>query len=116
MKVALLNLFPDLAFDQEGERLAGTTGSLAHLRELIRDQRIRDTARGQFLAGREGRRTRVSLGKQAAYMGLVNFAGLSPLGAIEVEIEDDDLDAVIDDVAESTLERKVTPSARSEGT
>jgi predicted RNA binding protein with dsRBD fold (UPF0201 family) len=110
--MALLNLFPDLHFEQEGGIVVGTTRRLDRLRELIRNQKIRDTARGQFLGGRDGDRTRVSLSKQAAYMGLVNFATPSPLGAITVEIEDADLTAVIDYVAEST----VRPPDRTAGT
>ncbi len=116
VKRALLNLFPDLAFEREDAVVAGTTASLEKLRELIRNQRIRDTARGQFYAGRFRERTQVALSKQAAYMGIVNFAVGSPLGDIVVTIESDDLTAVLDAVAESTLRRDVKPSDRSEGT
>lgn len=116
MKVAVLNLFPDLAFEREDDRVAGTTVSLEKLRELIRNQKIRDTARGQFLAGRQGDRTRVRLSKQAAYVGVVNFTSGAPLGDIVVEIEADDLASVIDFVAESTVERPLTPTARNAGT
>ena len=116
VKLALLKLFPDLAFESEEDRIIGTTDSLATLRELIRSQRIRDTARGQFLAGRFRDRTRVVLNKQAAYVGVVNFAAGSPLGDIEVEVESDDLAATIEDVAESTVRPRVTPSARIGGT
>ena len=103
---ALRNLFPDLQLEFQEDRLTGTTGSLERLRQRIRDQRIRDTARRQLLAGRRGDRTSVSLSKQAAFVGVVNFAAGSPLGDILVEIEADDLSAVIDDVAESTVDRK----------
>ncbi len=116
VKAALLNLFPDLAFEREDELLVATTASLDRLREFIRTQRIRDTARGQFLAGRHGDRTRIILSKQAAFVSVVNFAAGSPLGDILVEIESDDLSTVIDYVAESTTGRSLTPSARSEGT
>lgn len=113
---AVLNLFPDLAIERDDDRIVGTTESLETLRDLIRTQRIRDTARGQLLAGRFRDRTRITLSKQAAFMGVVNFAAGSPLGDIEVDIESDDLAAVIDRVAESTVHREVRPSARSEGT
>jgi len=116
VKVALLQLFPDLRFEREDELVVGTTENLDRLRELIRNQRIRDTARGQFLKGRNADRTQVSLSKQAAYMGLVNFAAPSPLGAVLVEIQDPDLTSVIDYVAESTVEPKLKPSDRSGGT
>ena len=100
---ALRNLFPDLDLDAREDRVEGTTGSLDRLRELIRNQRIRDTARRVFRAGRVGDRSVVSLSKQAAFAGVVNFAAGSALGDIVVEIESDDLDRWIDFVAESTL-------------
>jgi predicted RNA binding protein with dsRBD fold (UPF0201 family) len=102
---ALRNLFPDLRLESLEGRVVGTTESLERLRQRIRDQRIRDTARRQLRAGRQGDRTTVSLSKQAAFVGVVNFAAGSPLGDIVVEIESDALDAVIDDVAESTVGR-----------
>lgn len=116
VKLAVLNLFPDMKFEQEDDLLVGTAESLERLRELIRNQKIRDTARAQFLAGRQRDRTRVALNKQAAFMGVVNFSVGAPLGDIDVEIASDDLTATIDFVAESTVPPKVRPSARSEGT
>ncbi len=102
---AVRALFPDVQLIAKPEgRVVGTTESVEHLREQIRNQRIRDTARRQLLAGRHGNRTTVILSKQAAFMGIVNFAAASsPLGDVVVEIESDTLDAVIDYVAESTV-------------
>lgn len=110
---ALLNVFPDLRIDASEDALRGTTESLDRLRELIRKLRIRDTARRVLLRGREGDRTRFDLSKQAAFSGRVSFAADSPLGDIAVEIESDRLEDVIDFVAESTIERRPTPSARN---
>ncbi len=106
VETALRNLFPDLRIEPAPGRIVGTTENLDRLRELIRTQRIRDTARRQLLAGRRGNRTTVSLSKQAAFVGVVNFAASSPLGDIVVEIESDDLGAAIDYVAESTVASK----------
>src|SRR2546425_10232768 len=103
---ALRNLFPDLRVESTEGRISGTTETLDRLRELIRTQRIRDTARRQLLAGRREDRTEVSLSKQAAFVGVVNFAASSPLGDITVEIESDELEAAIDHVAESTVAPK----------
>jgi len=100
---ALRNMFPDLRIETTEHRIGGTTENLDRLRELIRNQRIRDTARRQLVAGRRENRTRVSLSKQAAFVGVVNFAASSPLGDIVVEIESDDLEAAIDYIAESTV-------------
>ncbi|HKW43138.1 MAG TPA: hypothetical protein VJP06_03025, partial [Thermoplasmata archaeon] len=103
---AVRNLFPDLVVEVAGDRVIGTTSDLGHLRERIRNQKIRDTARRQLIAARNGDRTTVSLSKQAAFVGVLNFAASSPLGDIVVEIESDDLAAVIDVLAESTMEPK----------
>lgn len=108
------NLFPDLAIERAEGRLVGVTHHLDRLRELIRDERIRDTARGQLLAGRHGDRTTIRLSKQAAFTGAVNFAAGSPLGDLVVEIEDPDLMAVVDDVAASTVAPRLKSSGRSE--
>src|SRR2546428_4751315 len=103
---ALRNLFPDLRIESAEHRIGGTTENLDRLRELIRNQRIRDTARRQLVAGRRGNRITVSLSKQAAVVGVVNFAASSPLRGIAVEIESDDLQAAIDYIAESTVAPK----------
>ena len=103
---ALRRLFPDVRLESRDGRLEGTTENLDMFRQRIRDQRIRDTARRRLLAGRQGGRTTVTLSKQAAAIGIVNFSAGAPLGDIVVEIESDDLEAVIDHVAESTVERK----------
>ena len=116
VEAALLRLFPDLALERGDDRIVGTSSSLEALRELIRNQRIRDTARGQFLAGRLGNRTRGARSKQAAAGGVVNFSAGAPLGDVVVDIESDDLAGVIDYVAESTVDRPVRPSGRSGGT
>ena len=102
---AVRNLFPDLRLESTADRVVGVTDRLDRLREQIRTQRIRDTARRQLLAGRLGDQTTVSLSKQAAFVGVVNFAASTALGDIRVEIESDDLAAVIDYVAESTVSK-----------
>jgi len=106
VRTALANLFPDLRISRDDDVIEGETGSLERLKELIRNQRIRDTTRKQLLAARRGTLLRVSLSKQAAAVGRVNFSGGSPLGDIDVEIESDDLDGVIDDLAERTVATK----------
>ena len=103
MHAALTNLFPDLSITRDDDAIEGETASIDRLRDLIRTQRIRDTARAQLLAARRGTVARVRLGKQAAVAGRVNFSSGSPLGDIEVEIESDDLGRLIDDLAESTV-------------
>lgn len=103
---ALANLFPELRVEVRAEAVVGETDSLDRLRDLVRNQKIRDTARSQLRQARQGDRITISLSKQAAYAGRVNFSASSPLGDIEIVIEADDPDAVIDFVAESTVEPK----------
>lgn len=71
-----------------GELVAVAPG-LERLRELIRSERIPDSARGVMLAGLSegGGRARFLLGKQAAAAGRVHFGPLrSPLGDLEVTL------------------------------
>ncbi|MBI4416114.1 MAG: coaE operon protein [Euryarchaeota archaeon] len=117
VKLACLNLFPDLAFREERDALVGEAASLEKFRELVRNQKIRDTARDVLIKGRQGNLTSFRLSKQAAFVGRVNFAAPAPLGDIHVTVEDEDLDALIDYVAASTVgHRLVKPNDRSEGT
>src|SRR3989442_15603874 len=99
---ALRNIFPDVRIKSTEGRIVGTTENLDRLREVIRTQRIPDTARRQLLAGRRGDRNTVSLSKQAAFVGVVNFAASSPPGDHPVEVQYDDLGAVIGHFAEVT--------------
>lgn len=110
----LRSLFPDLLIEPIEGRLSGTTDRLDRLRDRIRDQRIRDTARRQLLGGRVGDRTTIRLSKEAASVGVANFAAGSPLGDITVEIESDALQATIDEVAASTVEAGPRRSDRIE--
>lgn len=116
VKVALLNVFPDLAFPSEGDVLVGEGSDLERFRELVRAQRIRDTTRDVLIRGRQGDTIRFALNKQAAYAGRVNFGGGAPLGEIRVTLEDPDTDALIDRLAESTVGRRLTSRPRTEGT
>lgn len=108
VKMACLNVFHDLVFVEGEDRLVGEGSSLERFRDLVRNQRIRDTARGVLLHGRVGSVMQFSLNKQAAYVGRVNFGTGAPLGDLAVTVEDSDLDALIDRVAESTVGRRLT--------
>ncbi|HEV8594618.1 MAG TPA: RNA-binding domain-containing protein [Thermoplasmata archaeon] len=116
VKRACLNLFPDLTFVETDEGLVGEGSDLEYLRELIRNQKIRDSARDILIRGRSENTIRFSLNKQAAYVGRVNVGTGSPLGDLAVTIEDPDVDALIDRVAESTLGRRLSGPDRTEGT
>jgi predicted RNA binding protein with dsRBD fold (UPF0201 family) len=108
VKLACLNVFPDLTFSAEDDVLQGEGTSLDRFRDLVRTQRIRDTAREVLVRGRRGGVLHFSLNKQAAYVGRVNFGAGAPLGDVAVTVEDEDVDALIDRVAESTVGKRLT--------
>lgn len=93
VRLALVNVFPGAEVrDGEGEVRADVP-DLARLRELVRSQRIPDTARGVMLAGLtdDGLRSRFRLGKQAAAAGRAHFGPIrEPLGEIVVELRGDE--------------------------
>ena len=77
---------------------------LATLRNLIRQERIRTTARAIFLRNATDQILRIYLNKQAAFMGRVSFCapvGESPHGPVSIKIEsgEGEMQAVIDYLA-----------------
>ncbi len=97
---AVENLFLNTEFKKTGGFLEGSgrdRNDLAAFKELLARQQIRDTAR-RFLSKRmDGNGVSFELNKQAAFMGKVNFVDFEvALGAIGVEIEDDDLEGLVD--------------------
>lgn len=99
VKKALLNIFPELEVELIKEKLAGKTDNLDKFKELLRNQKIRSTARGLFLKNKRGSELRFQLNKQAAWVGKLNFTEEpQPLGSIQVIIENRNLDGIIDDL------------------
>jgi len=96
VRAAVLNVFPDATFVKSEGALVAEAASLDRLREMFRTQRIRDTARSVLRSSRNGIEIRFSLNKQAAFVGRVNFAPPSPMGRIEVTIEDENPESIID--------------------
>lgn len=105
VRAAIAAIFPDAELELGDEGFEGTCPSLDSFGKLIRRQRILDAARAVLLKNMHGRRTHMSLNKQVATVGKVSFADRRPvLGAIEVSVEDDDLEALIDRVAPMTVD------------
>lgn len=96
---SMLNIFPDLQIERKEEDLVGTTESTETLEKLLREQQIRSVARAIFLKSVDGNKLRFRLNKQVAFVGKVSFAERSPLGEIEVIIEDERLLDLIDIIA-----------------
>ena len=106
VKNALLSIFPTGEFTVSDGRMSGEA-DLERFSQLIRKQRILDTARSMMLRGmgRSSRKTRFSLNKQVATVGKVSFVEYRiALGTVEVTVEDDDLEAFIDRVAPVTVD------------
>ena len=75
---------------------------LVTLRNLIRQERIRNAARSIILNRTRGNKMRLYLNKQAALVNRVSFCepvGESPLGPISVEIDTETPETVIDFLA-----------------
>ena len=105
IKKAVKNIF-DINLKKEGNYIMGEStkiSSLNILKEKLKDQAIRDTARSILLNSLTDKKLSFSLNKQAAFVGVVNFQEKSKLGVMEVEIESDDIMKIIDLIAPSTL-------------
>jgi predicted RNA binding protein with dsRBD fold (UPF0201 family) len=92
VRAALLSLFPGAAVRREDGALVAEPRDLERFRELVRSERIPDSARGVMLAGlaEDGLRARFHVGKQAAAAGRAHFGALrEPLGSIEVALWSD---------------------------
>jgi len=80
---AVKNLFPDAKIKIEDSRLFAKARDLSTFRELLRRQKILDTARAEFIRNRRGEEVTVYLNKQTATVSRINFceedAVLSPL-------------------------------------
>ena len=101
---AVLSIFPDAELEETGFGLKGTA-TLKHFSNQIRKQKILDATRGVMLKNMRGNKTWINLNKQVATVGKVSYVDKNPvLGAIEVCIEDDDLEGLIDIVAPVTVD------------
>ncbi len=80
---AIKNIFPDAEIEIEDGKLRARAWDLKKFRDLLRRQRILDTARSELLRGRSGNEITIYLNKQTAYISKVNFADedaiLSPI-------------------------------------
>ncbi len=105
VRAAVLSIFPDAELELGEDGFSGRAGSLDAFGRRIRSQRILDAARSVLLRNLRGDRTSMSLNKQVATVGKVSFADRNPvLGAIEVTVEGEDLEAYIDRVAPMTVD------------
>ncbi len=80
--------------------------SLEKIYLLLRSQGIITSARKLFLKKVRGNNLNFELNKQAAYVGAVNLAGNSHLGAIHITIKSEDIISLIDWMAPDIKEGK----------
>ena len=97
----------------DGNRLAVAESRditpLLKVYELLRRQRILDTARSVFIRGSSGNVLSVKLNKQVAFQGIISFVDSddeSPLGAINLVVVSDKLREIIDWLAPRTAHGK----------
>ncbi len=97
VEIAIKNIFPDalLQLEKDGENRLTGKASLQRLQELLKKQKIGDTARMEFFKCMVGDKIEFVLNKQVAYIGKVNF-GKGSLGGIYVRIETEDAEKLID--------------------
>lgn len=101
---ALFKVFPECSLDEYEGGYIGRCSSPDRFKEIIRNLRIRDTARGVMLRGKRGNRTSFTINKQVAFVGKISFVeDAPPLGGIDVVIEDENLERLIDSIAPSTV-------------
>ncbi len=71
---AVRNIFPDADVEISEGRLKARAWDLRKFRELLRIQRILDTARSELFRGRTDNEITILLNKQTAYVSKINFA------------------------------------------
>jgi len=84
--------------DSEIRFASEEVGSLAYLRDQLRDRRVRGAARRLLTDARHGRVTELMVNRQAAAAGVVVLCGSqdeSPLGPIFLRIESNQMDELI---------------------
>jgi hypothetical protein len=106
VKDAVLNIFPEAELTERHGEVVGEAHSMEHFSELLHEQEILDTARNQFFDGVRSDGFEFALKKQAAFVGVVNFAVGNPgeLGEItvRVDVREPGVEAYVDHVAPPT--------------
>ena len=98
-------IFPDIEIEENEGQLFGRTDNLDRFSKQIRKQKKLDTTRSVLIRGRRGNITRFFLNKQVAFVGKVSFCEEKTiLGTMKVVVEDEEMDALIEDVAPVTVD------------
>ncbi len=126
---SILNIFPNIDVEVDNSSIIGQGGfdSLGHFHNLLRNQKILDTARTRLYNGIYGDRESdaadtlaITLNKQAAFVGKIGFVDnfSDSLGEITVEISarDSDVDIyrLIDWLAPQTSQGEIIEEIRDD--
>ncbi len=107
IRSAILSLFPDARIRREGDYIVAEAKSIDNFARLLREQRIRDAARGVFLANLRDDLLEFRINKQVATKGRISFSvGDVPLGDITVVVEGENLRDLIEEIAPDTRVQK----------
>lgn len=105
VRTAMERIFPDIEIEEKDDMLVGRTDNLDRFSKQIRKQKILDTTRSVLIRGRRGSVTRFFLNKQVAFVGKVSFCEEKTiLGTMKVVVEDEEMDALIENVAPVTVD------------
>lgn len=106
---AIKNFFPDAQIQTDNGHLTAHSNDLSTFRNLLRKQRILDTARTELLENAHHNNIQLCLNKQTATVSKINFTEedvvLSPL-RVEFRVYGIDMDRFIDYLAPKTREGK----------
>ena len=95
----LNEIFPGTEWVIKEEEIKGETNSLERFKKILKDRKIRDTARSYMLGHIIGDECKFTLSKQASCGGAVNFSEEEqPLGGIDVTIRSDNIREVIEEI------------------
>jgi len=76
---AVKNIFPDAKIEIKNNRLIACAENIERFRDLLRKQRILDTARSELLKNKKGNEITIYLNKQTATVSKINFADVDAL-------------------------------------
>ncbi|MFW6040639.1 MAG: RNA-binding domain-containing protein [Thermoplasmatota archaeon] len=95
----LKQIFPDAEWEVKNGKIIGTTNSLERFKKILKDMKIRDTARSYMLNKTFGNRCSFTLSKQASCNKRINFSDVEkPLGGIKVNIISDHIEKIINEL------------------
>jgi len=103
IKNAILGIFPDARFEILAGEIVAKSSSLENFGKILKEERIRDAARGVLLGNLYDDEIVFSINKQVATMGKISFSvGNTPLGDIKITIKGENLRELVDIIAPDT--------------